>query len=168
MWQRHRWAEIKKVLQGIYGRLEDIESAPVVGVDPDRVKALESKLGAFVAELEDLAFAARLEDAVHDLKVLNDRIDHQNLAIAEGIERVTRAENRVNNTVQRARKELKKLGYVDSGLEAEDRELRLVDAERSDGGGVPEVPGAVGEADDAPSTIPGITVGQLRRARGMA
>ena len=159
-------------LDGARDQLQDLQSARVVDLHPERLKRLEGKLealGELTAEVGDgmEAAADSREEIRKGLDDLSARIDHQNLAIAEGIERVTRAENRINNTVQRARKELRKRGVTDEGLEAEDAEIRLVDADRSDERGVYGVPGEVGGPDDAPSTVPGITVGQLRRARGM-
>ena len=172
MWLWRRVHDNEKAIDRIHGRLEGIESAPIVGVDPGRVKGLESNLGVRGAQLD--ALSGQVEAQATALDVLKargedlwERLQKQTLAISEGIERVTRAENRINNTVQRARKELKKLGYTDSGLEAEDRELRLLDAGRGDGSGLHEVQEELEDPDEAVSSVPGVTIGQLRRARGM-
>ena len=63
-----------------------------------------------------LASQGDLESQVRDLHI----------AVDEGIQRVDRSERRVRAVVQRARKRLEDLGYEDEGLEAEARELRLV------------------------------------------
>ena len=59
------------------------------------------------------------------------------LAISEGIEKTSRAENRVKATISRARKEFARNGLLDPGLEAEAEQLRLVDGA---GGGEGELP----------------------------
>ena len=97
---------------------------------------------------------AALETQVHDLV----------LALSEGIQRVHRSENRVRAVVASARKELAEHGFEHAGVEAEAGELREVDGDPGDPGPVPAVPEDVGNGSQAPSSIPGVTVGELRRA----
>lgn len=77
-----------------------------------------------------------------------------NLAVAQGIAHVDRAENRIRSTVKRARKELESHGLEWAGLEAEATDLR-----EADGGGgteseLPTVPENV--EPRGPTTIPGV------------
>ncbi len=88
-------------------------------------------------------------------------------AVSDGIERTDRAERRVRNAIQRARKELGKLGYEDPGLEAEAGELRIVDGEGGGDGGVPAVSEEVAAVDAAPSSIRGVPAETLRRRWGI-
>jgi len=90
------------------------------------------------------------------------------VAVAEGIKHVERAENRVRATVRRAREELDSLGVEHPGLEAEARELRLVDGGGGREEGVPSVPEGVGPGEpDAPAGFPGhFPAGFMRRVRG--
>ena len=173
MWLPRRWLKAEKAIQDIYKRLEILGSAQVAGVDPSQFKSLEGKLGAFLGQLADLregidADAFGREEIRRRLDDLGARLDHQTLAISDGIERTTRAENRINNTVQRARAQLKKRGVVDAGLEAEDREIRRDDADRGDENGVRSLSDGLERDDETPSSVPGITVAQLRRFRGLS
>ena len=87
-------------------------------------------------------------------------------AVAEGIQRVDRSERRIKATVRRAKAQLASLGLEDEGIDAEARELGIPD---DDGGGarrLPPVQEAVVDPENAPSSVPGVTQGQLRRARG--
>jgi len=93
-------------------------------------------------------------------------VEGQTHAIAEGIERTARAERRIGQTIARAKKELKERGFTDAGVEAEDLELHLIDGERSEAGGLQEVPGRLAEPDQQTSSVRGVTVEQMRRARG--
>jgi len=62
-----------------------------------------------------------------------------NLAVAEGIKNVERAENRIRATVRRAREQLSEHGLESPGLEAEYRDLQVVDGGRSEAPQVPAV-----------------------------
>jgi len=134
-------------LEGILARLDRVESAPTA---VDRVLNLEELGVAQDAQLTDL------QTKIKDLT----------FAVSEGIERTDRAERRVRGVIQRARKELGKLGYEDPGLEAEATELRIVDGEGSGDGGVPTVPKEVAAVEPAPSSIRGVSADQLRRRWG--
>lgn len=92
-----------------------------------------------------------------------DRIEDLTLAVAEGIKHVERAENRIRATVSRARKELEEVGVESPGLEAEYRELSLIDGGGGQNGGMPEMHQNVVPAQ---SSVPGVSPDQLRRVRG--
>lgn len=98
------------------------------------------------------------------VRVLEDAQDDVMLAVAEGIKNVERAENRIRATVSRARKQLEDSGVEHAGLEAEAAELRLIDG----GGGSPEgLPPMPADMGATPSSIPGVSLTELQRARGM-
>jgi len=89
------------------------------------------------------------------------------LAVSDGIERTDRAERRIRQTIQRARKSLADHGLVDESLEAEGAELRLLDGGTGD---YEEMPGVQGDMEvpgsDEPSSIPGVTAAALARFYG--
>lgn len=89
------------------------------------------------------------------------------IAVDTGVNRVQRSENRVRAIVQGARKELASHGFEHAGLEAEASQLHDVDGGGGDAEPVPAVPENVEAFDDTPSSIPGISVGTLRRARSL-
>ena len=95
---------------------------------------------------------------------LEAKIDNLTLAVAEGIQRVHRSENRVRAVIASARRELADQGFEHAGVEAEARELRELDGKPSDDEPVPAVPDDVGNGTQAPSAIPGVTVGELAAA----
>ena len=139
---------LREQLGGYLARLERVESAPTPG---DRV-----------ANLEELASAQERE-----LEVQQQKIKDLTFAVSEGIERTDRAERRIRNAIQRARKELAARGFDDPGLEAEDHELRVVDGDGGGDRGVPAVSEEVAEVEPAPSSIPGVSADQLRRRWGI-
>jgi len=120
-------------------RIKLLESAP----GPDGVlDALASRFDRFAAEAR--ADSTSFTDALEEF---DRRLVQITLAVAEGIERVDRAERRVRSTVKRARKELAEQGYESDGLEAENEEIRLLDADGSGADGVPPLRLDVGETD---------------------
>lgn len=138
---------------GVDERIKALESAP----SPDGVvESLASSFDRFSAEsgAESRTHADALED-------LDRRLVQITLAVAEGIERVDRAERRIRSTVKRARAELAAEGYESDGLEAENAEIRLLDADRSGGDGVPPLHLDVGEAG------PGAGEAQHAQPRGI-
>ena len=137
----------REQLDGITSRLERVESAPTAS---DRV-----------LNLEELGVA---QDAT--LEELHTKIKDLTFAVSEGIERTDRAERRIRNAIQRARKELEARGYEDPGLEAEAHELRVVDGDGGKDGGLPAVSEKVAEVDGAPSSIKGVSAGLLRKRWG--
>jgi len=138
---------LREQLGGYLARLERIESAPT---PVDRVTNLEALASAQEREIEQL----------------NQKNKELTFAVSEGIERTDRAERRIRNAIQRARKELGKLGYEDPGLEAEASELRLVDGEGSGDGGLPAVPEEVAEVGPEASSIKGVSAELLRKRWG--
>lgn len=96
---------------------------------------------------------------------LENQVDDQTLAIAEGIERVGRAEKRIAETVRRAKRRADEAGYEDPGVEAEVAELHRRDGDGSEQLQIvqPDVEDDVGDA----SSVRGVSVEQLQRARGL-
>jgi len=142
-------------------RVMELESAPRASAELSEIGAKVSALVAATDKLEGLGgiLGARTDALEAERKQMT-------LAIAEGIERVDRADRRIKDTVRRARKELADDGYAHSGLEAEASEFRPIDGAGGPAGGLQPVPGALEEVDEAPSTIPGVTLAQLRQIRG--
>jgi len=143
-----------KQLLRILDRLEAIQTAmvqPAVQVQPNTdVTQLTDELRALADDM------ARLEQQFKD--VLQ--------AVAEGIERTERAERRVQQTVKRARKELKESGLEDPGLEAESEQLRISDGDRGQGDGLRPLPARVAAATEEASSIKGVSAAVLSRVRG--
>jgi len=102
-----------------------------------------------------------------ELDITNDKVKRLVGAIDEGIARVDRSEKRINATLARARKELKKRGYEDPGLEAEAAEFRDVNGAGSEEQRLPAVRAALAEAEEQASSIPGVPLATLQRARGI-
>jgi len=139
---------LREQLEGILARLDRVESAPS---PVDRVLNLE-ELG--------VAQDSQLSDVQTKIKDLT-------FAVSEGIERTDRAERRVRGVIQRARKELGKLGYEDPGLEAEAHELHVVDGDGGKDGGVPVVPKEVAAVGGEASSIKGVSAELLRKRWGI-
>lgn len=104
--------------------------------------------------------AVRLELEALEARTLEDS-GRLRLAIAEGIERVDRAEKRVQKTVSSARKLVRENGLEHAGLEAEYSELLERDGEASPAVELPALPEPV--VDDRPTGIPGISRAELNR-----
>jgi len=172
MWKQFRdlFGSQKATLAELYrirDRLECLETAPV----PDLPVELESRISALVRRDGDLQDGIdRVGQAVTELSGHIDGFDDWRkdlvIAVSEGIERTDRAERRIQATVSRARRQLAKLGYEDPGLESEAVELQLVDGERSEKGELPAVPTPVGEDVSKPSSVRGVSIETMRRARG--
>jgi len=92
------------------------------------------------------------------------RLDSLTLAVAEGIERVSRAENRIAKTVTSARRLVAAAGLEHAGIEAEDQELRAADGASSDDQQV--LPLSPVLEIDGPSGVPGLSRNELARLRG--
>ena len=169
--------ETRSVLRGISDRLSVLESTPIPDPHLPRVDALEANVesvGKAVATLagnlgqtdlvasNNLSTVSELDARITALGV---QVKDQTHAISEGIERTARAERRVSATVARARKELESRGYTDPGLDAEDRELHLVDGGRGEPVGLQPVSQDVEADGQRASSIPGVTIDELTRAR---
>jgi len=127
---------IQEALQAIHVTIDQFERSPA----------------GPVSDIEDPRIAT-LEATVKELTV----------AVDTGVNRVQRSENRVRAIVQGARKELAEAGFEHPGVEAEASELQPVDGTGGEPERVPAVPADV-EDDYTPSTIPGVTMGEFRRA----
>ena len=75
---------------------------------------------------------------------LEARVDKLTFAVSDGIERVSRAENRIQKTVTSARRLVREAGLEHAGIEAESEELQPPDGEGVEP--LPPVPAEVGEA----------------------
>jgi len=152
-------------LSGILARLAALESAQ---------HAIESEgtPGEHGAAIDDLrARQDVLQGISGNLRAELDRYGAQlkvlTAAVGEGIQRVERDERRIKATVARARKELADSGFEHEGLEAEATDLRLVDGAGGDEQGVPAVPEELAGDSDTPSSVPGVSVEELQRIRGL-
>lgn len=135
-----------RALQGILARLE----------------GLEGTIGQF--ELPEIPPPAPADDP--RIAPLLARMDDLTTAVADGVLRVQRSENRIRAIVQGAKRELEAAGFDHAGVDAEARELRDIDGKTGDAEPVPTVPTLVENPADAPSSVPGVTMGQMRRVRG--
>lgn len=154
-------------LAEIRGRVERLETAPV----PDLPPALDARLTQLSRRDGDLQ--GDVDGCEQRLSELTEHVDGLDgwrkeivIAVGEGIERTDRAERRIKASVQRARKQLETLGYVDDGLESEAVDLRLIDGDGSGKGGVPPVPAEVADATPESSSVRGVPLETLKRARG--
>jgi len=102
-----------------------------------------------------------LVEALKDLTILHADL---RLVVADGISHVAKSEKRINSALKRARAVLEEGGVPSGALEAEYEDLREF---YDDGSGQEEMrlmPEAVEQ--DQPSSIPGISLAMMRRARG--
>jgi len=97
------------------------------------------------------------------ISALEGERDLLRTAVAEGISHVERVENRIRGTIRRAKSELEEHGIESPGLEAEARELQLVDAPRSTAETMPQV---YQDVVPSGSSVPGVTQEQLAKVRG--
>ena len=160
MWG-HRWRDLKADLRRITDRLDSVERAQRAAAEPNEQSEAIFHLGEQVGDL--LKQFNSLPERVDELEEGAKEIV---LAVSEGIERTDRAERRIKATIKRARRELESHGLVDPGVEAEADELRLVDGKGSEEGGLQPVRAPVGEPAEEASSIKGVSVDVLRRARG--
>ena len=158
-------AELDQALKHIIYRLDSLESAPVPEYDLDRLRgAMAGVIGQANSRSNELADAiTALEQG---LQQVHKDLKEMKFAVAEGIERVARSERRIHATIKRARKELAEHGFESPGLETEAAELQLADGTASPDGKLPDMPGSVEGAPDAPSSIRGVSASTLRRVRG--
>lgn len=173
-------ATVKQLL-ALEARLGVIEAQlPGIGVDANALNGRVYELQAELLKSRELALEAlsQSQDALETRQLARsheDRLTNLTLAVAEGIAHVERAEARIRATVQRARAQLAESGIESPALEAEGDQLQLV----YDGGSANRklhavrdevaapAAAAVESLDDSrPSSVPGMTRGQLRRFRG--
>jgi len=132
----------------------------------DVLEAIERQLHAIHVAINQFEFpptepVSDVEDP--RIEALERKIIDLTTALDLGVSRVQRSENRVRAIVQGARKELADAGFEHPGIEAEAGQIQPVDGT----GGEPEpVPAVSVDVEDnfAPSAIPGITIGEFRRA----
>jgi len=67
---------------------------------------------------------AGMSSAAEAILAVEARLDKLTMAVADGIERVHRAENRINKTVTSARRLVREAGLEHAGVEAEYEELQ--------------------------------------------
>lgn len=166
----------RAVNRSMAARIEALESAPIAEPDTqlrrdldelaDRIHAIKDA-GAHV--LADLAGRTAADTSVlrDTLDALSEKHDDLILAVAEGIERTDRAERRIRASVQSARRKLAESGIEDPAIEAEVAQLRIEDGGGGEPAGVPPVREQVAPAQTEPSSVRGVTLEQLRRARGL-
>lgn len=159
-------------LQDLNAALVDLQSKPVADPWQPDVRSLQANLGGLTERLATLEtqldlFPTFPPEIAGRIEALELKVKDQTHAISEGIERTARAERRIGQTIARARKELKSRGFTDPGLEAEDRELRLVDGGGSEPAGLQPVPRDVDAPGAEASSVKGVTVAELSRARGL-
>lgn len=148
-------------LPGIVARIDRLESAPPPKPDLQPVfDKLAVMMDPFLERMDKLGVVEK------QIAELEAKLEDMTIAISDGIERVDRAERRVTATIQSARKKFKDGGYVDPGLEAEAAELRVRDGDGGAEVGVPPLPEGVEPPLETPSSIPGVSLEQMRRFRG--
>jgi len=133
---------------------------------------MEARIEALESDPHHLNLTTELNVLKQEIVVLRNETDatreRQTLAIGEGIEKVERAERRISATLARARKELKKRGYEDPGLEAEAHEFHDVNGAGGEEQRLPAVREALAVADEQASSIPNVPLATLQRARGIS
>ena len=97
-----------------------------------------------------------------DLQGLAYRQEQLTLAVSDGIDRVDRAEKRVQKTIQNARRLVRESGLEHPALEAEYEEIREDDGGGSEPAALQLLPPSV-EEDTRQTGIPGITHADLAR-----
>jgi len=132
--------------------------------------ALAGALGAFLAYRglgERIESTPSWVESQYDDSPLKRQLADLTQAVAEGIERVDRAERRVKATVRSAKKELADAGFQHPGLNAEDAQLQLVDDIGVDPGPLPGLPDVLEDAPDPlrPGPFPGSTMADVEAWR---
>lgn len=124
---------------------------------PFRSKSVPSPEVTVQVPPQVLERLASLEEMVRSIRAhmgsIEEWRDDLNTAVAEGIQHVTRAENRIKATVRRAREQLADVGLEHPGLEAEAAELFARDDARGGEGAVP--PMSANVEDDPRSVFAG-------------
>ncbi len=117
--------------------------------------------------LKRLESAKLAPSADVDLEPLERKMAQLTIAVAEGIERVDRAESRVQTTLRSAQAKFAAGGYEHAGVLAEIDNLPDDDGAGSEGAQLQLVPENLAPAveGDAPSGIPGMTLAQVEQIR---
>lgn len=110
----------------------------------------------------------RLSDELQEVRAQMAALEASHLdvraAVAHGIEDVERVNLRIAATIRRTKAQLEEHGLESPALDAEASQLRVVDGDGGDGGGLPAVQEDVGEVQ---SSIPGVSAAELARVRGL-
>jgi len=128
------------------------------------LSGIRDSVEAIAGALEDAQSAPAEVGEDPRITTIQLKIDELTAALSEGILRVQRSENRVRAIVTGARKELAEHGFEHPGIEAEASELQQHDDPDSKAEPVQPVPESV-DPDEEPSSIPGVTMGELQRGR---
>jgi len=112
---------------------------------------------------DDIITALIRAEYEHRLVALEQERDLIRAAVAEGISHVERVENRIRATVRRANEELADRGIEHPGLQAEARELSILDG---DGGEESILPLVREDLVHSRSSVPGVSAEQMARVRG--
>ena len=145
---RARQEAVEERLEVLAGMLDDI------GVRVQAIaRAQSAERDAEVSRSEHRELELHLE---RELDEFGRKIDFLSQAVVEGISNVERRESRIRSTVGRARKELEEAGLSSPGVEAEYRELQVLDGGRGNPGGVPPVRENVEDPRDRFAAFPGI------------
>jgi len=155
-----RMGALESLVEGIQGCVDQLGTDS--GPGPDLASMRE------ILTSETAPFQARLDDHETELLALDEWKKEILLAVADGIDRVARAEQRIGATIKRARKSLADAGYEDPGVEAEYGQLRAVDGGVSEGGELPTVSEDLAPSTfdpHAPSSVPGVSAGALAAVR---
>jgi len=115
---------------------------------------------------------AKTRELVHevarDLRETREEVATLRIALAEGIEHEERRERRIKSVVQRARKQLQALDLEDGALEAESEDFPDDDGDGSEEDGVLALHEDLAPPqENTPSSVKGVSVEQLQRARGI-
>ena len=144
---------ILAAIQAVQSRIADREA-----VESDRERAS--------ADLDQIR--EQLTGTGQEIAEIRDELGRLKIALADGIEHEERRERRIEATVRRARKQLAEVGVESAGIEAEFEQLRLLDGGGGEEGELPAVSEEVASgAGDSSSSVAGVSVEQLQRARGM-
>lgn len=141
-------------------RADSPQEPPFLPILHQRLDALEQRMNA----LEDTP-SVNFDPIRELLEELGERMDSYERDLEEGLDVARRREARIRQTVRRAQTRMEEEGELDPAFVAEVEELQRRDGAASPGEGVQPVPEDVGGG--TPSSIPGVTVEQLRKARMM-
>jgi len=152
----------ERQLHEILERLDRLETDPIPPKMPEAMQQIIVGLGSDWQKT-----SKQITDLLEDVDALAQAHKDIVIAVAEGIERVDRSERRIQGTIKRAQKKLADHGFVDEGLDAEVDQLQLIDGDRGKEPGVQPVRDEVASVKETPSSIEGVTLEQLRKARGL-
>lgn len=132
---------------------------------PPALGILQESVTAHARMLDDLTERpeANLDPFVELLTEFAGRMDQYERDLEEGLDVSRRREARVRQAVHRALQKYEEDGEIDPGLAALAGEIQPADGDGGPEEGVQPVP--EGMDWDQPSSIPGVSLGQLRQAR---